>query len=55
MSARVSSTAKEINKIFSEAVRKAQARNRRKGIQNVFSRGGRVTREALDNRSKVVR
>ncbi len=46
MSIIANSTTKELSEIFSEAVGKAQDRNRRKGIRNVFGRGGQVYRES---------
>lgn len=53
MSVIANSTKKELNKIFSEAARKAQDENRRKGIPNVYSRGGRIYRESLKNQPKT--
>ncbi len=51
MSVIASSTTKELSEIFAEATRKAQERNRRKGIRNVFSRNGQVCRESLKDKA----
>ncbi len=53
MSVIASSTTKELSEIFADATRKAQERNRRKGIRNVFSRGGQVYRESLKDKTRV--
>jgi hypothetical protein len=47
MSVIARSTIKELSEIFAEAAQKAQERNRRKGIRNVYCRGGQVYRESL--------
>lgn len=52
MSVKIDSTAKELTKIFNEAVHRAQEENRRLGFPNVYSRGGRIYREKLTDQSK---
>lgn len=53
MSVIASSTNKELSEIFAEATRKAQERNRRKGIRNVYCRGGQVYRESLKDKARA--
>ena len=53
MSVIASSTTKELSEIFAEAVQKAQERNRRKGIRNVYCRGGQVYRETLKDQKRT--
>lgn len=51
MSVIANSTNNELSEIFAEAVQRAQERNRRMGIRNVYSRGGRVYRERLKTKT----